>query len=428
MSTRVILADDFTGAGDSGVHFARAGYASALLLDTTGLEQEAPRFDVLSISTESRFLPPGEAATSVRELAARCRAVGVEIVFKKVDSTLRGNPGAEIETVLVSTAIRAALICTAIPKNKRVCRDGQLYLAGVPLHETEIGRDPFNPVPSSRIADILALQTALPAANLSLADVRSGPEKLAQRVRSLLDAQCRILIADAETDADLAALGALLRSAEKKEHGLFPLLAVGAGGLAEAYTNPLSSPRSDSATPPKQEGRILAVVGSLTDVSRVQAELAIKAGAFAPLTLDVAAGLLEPEKECARLAQEARQAGDAHLLLHTLSRPADNQLTTQDGERAAALFGKAALAISLATPCPVLYATGGSTAVGIAAAFGIKAIRLETECMPGVVLSSCVVPATGTKWFISKAGGFGSPQTLQELAERFTPGRSKPFM
>jgi uncharacterized protein YgbK (DUF1537 family) len=91
------------------------------------------------------------------------------------------------------------------------------------------------------------------------------------------------------------------------------------------------------------------------------------------------------------------------------------------------LFGKAALAISLATPCPVLYATGGSTAVGIAAAFGIKAIRLETECMPGVVLSSCAVPATGTKWFISKAGGFGSPQTLQELAARFTPaGRRKP--
>lgn len=410
MGTSIVLADDFTGAGDSGVHFARAGNRTALLLDRNGLERELPRYDVLSVSSESRLLLPDAAAAAVRGVAARCIALGAEIMFKKVDSTLRGNLGAEIEAVLDVAGYHAALVCTAMPKTGRVCSGGKLYLNGAPLHETQIGRDPFNPVTVSSVAEVVAGQTSLRTGSLDLAAVRAGVPALLETIRRLLENGCRILVADAETDADLRILGSLLRVSRREREG-FPLLGVGAGGLAEAYAGAVGG------EPTFPRGRLLAVVGSLTGISREQADLAAASGLFFPLFLNMDSGAADPEGECARLAREAARAGDKHILLRAGQGTGQTSPNAEQGFRAAALFGTAAKAICEAAPRDVLFATGGSTAVAVATALGIDAIRLEGECMPGIVLGSCS-SGTGVRWFISKAGGFGAPETLRAVAER----------
>ena len=419
MGTSIILADDFTGAGDSGVHFARSGHRTALLLDLDGLESELPLYEALSLSSESRFLSMDDAARAVHSLATRCVALGADIAFKKVDSTLRGNLGAEIEAVLEATGYAAALVCTAIPKIGRTSSGGRLFLHGVPLHETEIGRDPFNPVHTAEVAAIIAGQTNMVTGTLDLSAVRATPETLRETVRAILENGCRIIVADAETDADLAALGRLLREARREDLGLPRLLAVGAGGLAEAYT------KADGAvTPALPCGRILAVMGSLTTVSHEQADLAIASGRFFPLIFDLDAGMADVQTECSRLAQEAVQAGEKHLLLRAKPGTGHHRPNAEQGSRVASLFGMATSAICQATPCNVLFATGGSTAVAVAGSLGVRAIQLETECMPGIVLGSCAAQF-GIQWFISKAGGFGLPKTLCELGERFVPCKEK---
>lgn len=413
MTAAIILADDFTGAGDSGVHFARAGERTALLLDRDGLERELPDYDVLSLSSESRLLPREAAVAAVRALTSRCVAAGAAIIFKKVDSTLRGNLGAEIEAVLDIVGYRAALVCTAMPKTGRTCSGGRLYLNGVPLHETEIGRDPFNPVPTSVVAEVLAEQTALPTGHLDLAAVRGAPVALQNAALRLMHDGCRIIVADAETDGDLQALGKLLR--ESRE-GIEPssLLGVGAGGLAEAYAG------ADGQKPLLPGGRLLAVVGSLTGVSREQADYAAASGLFFPLYLDMAT--TDPAGECARLAREAARGEKKHLLLRGKEGTGQSSPSAEQGTRAAALFGLAAKTVCATTHCDALFATGGNTAVAIAAALGIRVIRLEGEYMPGIVLGSCVSGESGVRWFISKAGGFGPPQTLCTLGESFIQG------
>ncbi len=416
MPARIIIADDFTGAGDSGIHFARAGDATALLLDPAHLERDMRVFDALSLSTESRFLPPADAARVVRALAERCAGAGGTIAYKKVDSTLRGNLGAEIEALMDVSGHAAALVCTAMPKTGRTCVGGKLYLKGELLHMTEIGRDPFNPVSTSSVAGVLAQQTDLPSGNLTLEDVRSGQTMLRARVLDFLFAGCRVLAADAEEDGDLAVLGELLRFSLSGGE-LPPLLPVGAGGLAEAFVNTGAALRRPASSP---KGRMLAVAGSLTGVSREQVDRALSNGAFHLLALDVAKGLADPQGVCEALAEEAAAAGGRNLLLRASSSPDARSLSTQEGFRAAALFGAAAAAICRAVSCPVLYATGGSTAVGVAAALNITAVRLQDECMPGVVLSSCPDTGFGVQWFISKAGGFGGPDVLVELAQQFS--------
>jgi uncharacterized protein YgbK (DUF1537 family) len=190
---------------------------------------------------------------------------------------------------------------------------------------------------------------------------------------------------------------------------------VGAGGLAEACA---AGPGAAGTPDPKS--RMLAVMGSLTGVSREQADLAVASGLFFPLNLNMDAA--DHERECARLSEEAARAGEQHLLLRAARNTGQSRPNAEQGTKAAALFGLAVRRVCATAPCGILFATGGSTAVAVAASLGIRAIRLRAECMPGIVLSSCSSGA-GVAWFISKAGGFGSPEALKLLGERFSPSR-----
>ena len=420
MPSEAIVADDMTGAGDSGVHFAQTGKRTALLLERAALSDTLRDHAAVSLSSESRFLPPGEAAAAVRGAVEDCRRAGARVIFKKIDSTLRGNLGAEIEAVLDAIGAKAALLCAAMPKTGRTCRGGVLLISGKPLHETGAGRDPFHPVSRSIIADILAEGTDLPSGNLFLDVVRSGHRGIRDHAAEMIASGKRILIADAETDADLAVLGELLRDDGYDIRAHFPggVLPVGAAGLAEAVAGPPILRRG-----PKLYGRMLAVVGSLTDVSRAQMDHAASHGDFHVLELDVEKARKEPEREMSRLAAEAVSSPRRHLLVgnRILSRPAGG-IDSSTGTRTAELFALAARAIHRAAGCSLLYVSGGGTAMAVAAALGVRALTLERECLPGVVLSSCPHPTAAPRWFVTKAGGFGGPDLLVGLAgEMFQP-------
>jgi uncharacterized protein YgbK (DUF1537 family) len=420
MPSEVIMADCMTGAGDSGIHFAQTGKRAALLLERAALEETLRTYAVVSLSSESRFLPPGEAMAAVRGTVEDCRRAGARIIFKKIDSTLRGNPGAEIEVVLDAVGAKAALLCAAMPKTGRTCRGGVLLISGKPLHETEAGRDPFNPVSRSAIADILVDGTGLPSGNLFLDAVRSGRRAIHDHVEKMIAAGKRILIADAETDADLAILGELLRDGRYniRTHDAAVLLPVGAGGLAEAIAGPPVHRHWG-----RLYGRMLAVVGSLTDVSREQIEYAASHGDFHVLDLDVERARKEPEREMSRLVGEAMSSPHRHLLVGSRAHPRlAGGIGVPTRAQTAGLFALAAKAIHHAVGCSLLYGSGGDTAVAVAAALGVRALTLERECLPGVVLSSCTHPTAAPRWFATKAGGFGGPDILARLAgEMFQP-------
>ncbi len=409
---QIIIADDITGAGDSGIHFAVAGRKIALLLHSAALVETLAHHEMISLSSESRFLEPGEAAQAVRRTVRACRAAGAEIVYKKVDSTLRGNPGAEIEALLDEGEFDIALVCPAMPKTGRAIRGGRLFLHGESVNNTEMGNDPFNPVPNPDIAGILAGQTAVPVATISLAYVRAGEEELAQCICSMIAHGARILVADAESGYDLATIAAairLLRSASGVI-GAKRILPVGAGGFAEAIAGP-AKPGCGSVP----HGRMLAVVGSLTKTSLEQTDYALAHGGFRLLDMDISAWHNNPEAERRRLTALACIDTSPLLLKNTVL--PTGRIDVEVGIRAAAIFAEAARAISIAAGCEILYVTGGSTATAVLQKLGVHAVTLERECMPGVVISAFAPAGTKLRYFISKAGGFGGPETIARLAE-----------
>lgn len=153
-----IVADDLTGSGDTAVQFVRAGWATQLSVG--GAEQALAdpavrQAEVLAVTTHSRPLAAADAAAVVRGEVERLRAAGVQRLYKKVDSTLRGAFKAEIDAARLAWGEDAiAVVCPAFPVTGRTVRQGVLYVGDRPVTETSAATDPVTPVTESHIPKI----------------------------------------------------------------------------------------------------------------------------------------------------------------------------------------------------------------------------------------------------------------------------------
>src|SRR5512133_2900134 len=147
-----IIADDLTGAVDTGVQFARHGLETLVLLESV----ETPSSEVIVITTDSRDEPTVEA---YRRARAAARVMGGRFVYKKIDSTVRGNVGAELDGLMDELAIPRALVAPAFPATGRTTLNGIHMVHGVPLAESSFAADPLWPATESHLPTLLARQT-----------------------------------------------------------------------------------------------------------------------------------------------------------------------------------------------------------------------------------------------------------------------------
>ena len=127
----LIVADDLTGALDSAVTFAGMGLRCTVArrpADIPAAMATAP--DVLAVSTASREGSP-EAATGAVSHVFDAIGDRSMLVFKKVDSRLKGHCAAELGMVAARTGIGRAVVSPAIPAQGRATQSGQLSGAGV---------------------------------------------------------------------------------------------------------------------------------------------------------------------------------------------------------------------------------------------------------------------------------------------------------
>lgn len=406
-----IIADDYTGAGDAGIHFARFGRKVELLLHIDALTRKRRDNIDIALTSETRFLDPDAAKDVVSDMVRQCRAAGYDRIFKKIDSTMRGNPGSEIEAVLAATGLPAALICPAMPKTGRTCIDGEIYLDRVPLHQSDIGHDPFHPLSSSSIADLLRLQTDLPIGFVGLNEIEAGEAALRRTILAMLERGIRLIVADAVEDRHLVLLAQQMAAGD--------LLPVGAGGFAEALAR-LCAPEGLDG----REGRklllqrpIVSVVGSLTEVSRRQAAHADKSGLFRTIDISSDTPAADIRMACeTRLSDPSRS--QPNILLRVVGGKRPDKISREDGERVAEKLGLATASICSLVPCRTVVSTGGSTSMAVAEALGIESVDLIDEILPGIVVGACNQPDGSIEWFISKAGGFGDDSLLTEIDAR----------
>lgn len=100
----LIIADDFTGALDTGVQFAASGAETRVVTNRDAVfEDVEPGVQVLVLDAETRHLPAREAYDVVFSVTRRACRSKIPYIYKKTDSALRGNVESELKAVLEGT-------------------------------------------------------------------------------------------------------------------------------------------------------------------------------------------------------------------------------------------------------------------------------------------------------------------------------------
>src|SRR5258708_31374563 len=174
----LILADDLSGAADCGIACVHAGLSAMVSLGTPRDADAAA--DVLSLDAHTRVLSADAAADRMRRLVTLYAGERSTLLFKKIDSTLRGHLGAELAAVLKArrTVVpgAVAIMAPAFPSNGRTTVGGLHYVHGSPLHESDLWKKE-GMQGEARIAEMLQ-GSGLHVGLLEIATVRRSREKL----------------------------------------------------------------------------------------------------------------------------------------------------------------------------------------------------------------------------------------------------------
>ncbi|MFF3643594.1 four-carbon acid sugar kinase family protein [Streptomyces sp. NPDC002564] len=415
-----VLADDLTSAGDGAAPFRRSGHAARVLFAAPTEPVRTPGVTAIDLGT--RLLDEPAAAARTREAARRCADAG--LLFKTVDSTLRGHVPAEVLAARDGAGRRAVVIAPAFPAEGRVTVDGVQYVRGVPVHESEYARDPVHPV---RCADLTAL---FPGA----ARVGHGPGEAA-RLPGLVEAGDLIVCA-ARGDDDLDRLVAVVACPDD-------VLWVGSPGLAAALARRWPAAAGGTVDVPGPARRTLVAVGSVNPATRRQlAVLRARTGVRA-VTVggDTAASASVSDSTWAPAPTPTSAPAPAPAAASVPYASTAPVLVVQtpgarDTPAAARALGRslAELVRTLTEQRLVdtLVLTGGETAATVLDALGITGIDLIDEPEPGVArgtpLGSPGLSAL-IKSVLIKAGGFGDDDLLLRLCDlvRRPPHAPSPF-
>lgn len=195
-----IIADDLTGANATAALLSTRGFTTLTCLDTPADNYAA--WDVVSFSTDSRALAAADASQRV----GKCLDIidpAITLISKRIDSTLRGNLGAEVDAVIDRFPQLMAIVVPVYPSSGRICVGGSLLVDGVPLQKTIMRHDPKNPMRESSVIELFRQQTNKNVEHIALRDVLAGEKTLTQRLCELYQRNVRIVIIDATTDDDI---------------------------------------------------------------------------------------------------------------------------------------------------------------------------------------------------------------------------------
>jgi D-threonate/D-erythronate kinase len=423
MTRLALIADDLSSATDCGAQIVRSGLSVVVPLGGYSFPARAHAAQVISVDTDSRSLSTDHAYVKVKAASQQLVATGWTNFYKSVDSTLRGNLGAEVEAVLDIVKSDCAVIAPAFPKYGRTTVDGVQYLHGRPLHETEFGTDPTVPVRDADIARRLAAGSRRKAGQLKLDQVRAGPTQINSAIRGLLDNGVELVVVDIAEQGDLKRICLGLSQSNLR------IVWVGSTGLAEFIPLTLgvaSAFDTLSEDHPVDPRPALALVGSASETTREQIRYAQTNNGLKIIRLDPVRMIENGRTAAAELEQAgsslraAIDSGDDAALVVRASRDeiaATQRLGTALNLSPAQVAQRIVDGLALAGSRLVregcisgIIATGGDTANALCNALGAEALEILGEVEAGIPIMQLL--GTQSLSLVTKAGGFGSQAAI----------------
>jgi uncharacterized protein YgbK (DUF1537 family) len=334
-----------------------------------------------------------EAARSILERDTKALlAKGGEFFCKRIDSTIRGNLGAEVEGMLSALGKDYIAVCVpSYPASGKITIGGYLLLNAVPIARTIASKDSLKPVTNSYLPDVFAEQTDLKCAVIPLATVTKGTEAIISSLRDAISQGARIVVIDSANDSDIEVVARAVAESGVKA------VAVDPGPFTQALFPRYISPKRK----PKKSERVLVVAGSISELTRVQLDYLEKQCGARLVSVDVRSfleGACDAEVEhtlaCAAVAASRdhaifgfRVAETPEMVLDLESEARARGLTLDDmSQRITSNLATLARKTIDAAGVEIkgAYLTGGDLTVAFCNALGASAIELEDEIIPHV--------------------------------------------
>ena len=428
-----VIADDLTGANDCAAQFAL--YADTKVFLSSN-DSKIKDVSVAVFDTESRDIAKEDAFNIVFQTSALIKQERItkdnsqhSIFYKKIDSTVRGNIGSELEATIRAIKPQITVIAPAFPQSGRTTLNGKQLLNGIALENTELRNIPKSPITSSFIPDIINKQSSLKTAVITLDDIQKGSEHIFNLALTLKEAGNEVIVCDVQDNSDLDAIAKAFLQFEQT-------IFVGSAGLANSIAA-LVFPKENqggnfSVAQDIAINKVLVLAGSISTITRNQClnlldnlktkdnsiktlliridpekfltDSTFELNRITSLVKDTLQDLKTDQKICTLIAaaldesdvEKSKAAGIAH-----------NISFFNVGERMALMMGQLMSAL-----CPLFDAfimTGGDTAVHACNAVNSTSFKVLGELEKGIPVCRMDGGLPQGKILITKAGALGSP-------------------
>jgi uncharacterized protein YgbK (DUF1537 family) len=390
------IADDLTGSNATAILFRNLGWKASTVVEWfTPISQRLGNPGVTVWNAGTRLLPRQEAVERINTMVGQSGVITHPDVqlCKRIDSTFRGNVGAETQALLeVLTGPRLAVVVGAYPASGRTVVGGNLFLHGVPIHETEIGKDPQGGLVSSSLKQLLALQTSLPVYEMTKGWLDDFV-RAERQVQRYLNQRC-FLVCDAQSDEDIQRTAQFFASLAE------PILPVDPGPFSAAYV----------AARQRRLGRVLVVSGSRSKLTtdqldHAEQELGVKWTDVHPMQLN---DPLYAQEVSYQLAESFTSRGVAGMRTDRVRLSSDEQQQTPS---ILANYTKQLVDNLLITG---LYLTGGEVARAVLTALSVSELEpLSETCPLGVLCHAISGPYEGLP-VVTKGGSVGQVSSIYD--------------
>ena len=412
----IVIADDLTGGADTGVQFCRAVggiYLKHYAAGTVACENGWPTG--LSIYTNSRHIDAAEAARRAAAALAGADRSPSSPVYKKIDSCLRGNIGAELDALMRQSGAEISIVAPALPAQGRTTLHDVHRVDEVPVALTEMGRDPLSPVKVSQVSSLLSAQSEFKVGHMDLAWIDQGLFHIEKRLAQLRQDGCKHIVFDALGNEHLQTIAFLARRLLNSEN----ILLAGSAGLATAVAAAAAAEGQEEKRDPRPVvRRWLFVCGSASEVMRRQVDRLTARRDWLHSVLHPAV-LSGGEGSHAQLWSEKQAQQDPHsagmiLSVAPLAVQAEERVEAQ--AILAAVTEKAVSALQ-GPEYDALFLSGGDTAEAVLHGIDASGICLQEEILPGLVRGAIAGGDYHGLPVITKAGAFGSDDVLLKLIQ-----------
>lgn len=434
------VADDLTGATTTGVLLARSKARTAVFFNEEAAEKTEgiDELDAILISSNSRPLPANEAYDKVKSATIALKKMGVEYFSKRIDTTLRGGVGVEIDAMLDQMKEgTVAVVVPAMPQSRRILVGGYSVIDGVALINTPVAQDVRTPVKENYIPRLLEGQTRRKVGLVTLDKVLAGEEVIEEALAEQKKAGCEVIVVDGITLEDVENIAKACINLR------WDVVAVDPGPFTSklAFYRELISAEEPNIPPQADEAgkTVLIAAGSATPVTKKQMEILCQDPrhvrvSVEPLPLieggDVALdGVFKAVNKAAELLESDNQPRAIlfetalHGELLNLDEE-DNKRHYADGMSANRINAGLGMIISQLLEkvgkekVAGLYTTGGDTMVNVCYQLGVECI----EVMDYVIPQTDVGRLVGSKYsglpVVGKGGLTGNDNTACDIVSR----------